>query len=1143
AAQVAYWKEALAGLPEQLELPVDYPRPAVASHEGASVDVHVPAEVHARLVELSRSSGASVFMAVQAALAVLLSKMGAGQDIPIGTPIAGRTDDALDDLVGFFVNTLVLRTDLSGDPTFRQVLERVREADLAAFTHEDVPFERLVEILNPARSMARHPLFQVMLTFQNVAEPDLDLPGMSVHLERAVATTAKFDLSFTLGESHAEDGLPTGLRGRLDYRTDLFAEATAQSLVDRLVRVIDALATTPDQPIRSVSVLAADELRRMLVEWNETAREVPDVTLTGLFEAQVVRTPDAPAVVSGGVELSYAELNARANRLARHLVACGVGPEGLVAVALPRSVDLVVALLAVVKSGAGYVPVDPEYPADRIAYMLADAEPVLVLTDAATAALLPQDDALIAKRVLLDEPSVQEAVAALGARDLHDDDRRSPALPAHPAYVIYTSGSTGRPKGVVVSHAALVNYVVRCPQAYPDLAGSTVWHASVSFDAGVTVLYGALAVGGRVVVAALTSAGAEDGDSSGLPVSFLKATPSHLPLLEGAGRGFVPSGQLMLGGEEVPAHAVARWRQAHPQVPVVVHYGPTEATVGCTDYPVPADAVLSAGVVPIGRPMWNTRAYVLDATLSPVPAGVAGELYVAGAQLARGYLGRAGLTAERFVADPFAELAGSRMYRTGDVVRWSADGVLEFIGRADGQVKVRGFRIEPGEIEAVLAEHELVVQSAVVVREDVPGDKRLTAYVVPAADGNEADPAVLRGFVAQRLPDYMVPSAFITLDALPLTPNGKLDRKALPAPEYTTDASGRGPRSPREEILCGLFAEVLGMESVSIDDGFFDLGGHSLLATRLVSRIRSVLGVEVGIRSLFEAPTVAGLAERLDEGDVSDPFDTLFPLRRQGSDSPLFCVHPVAGLSWCYAGLIKEVPADVPIYGLQSRGVGNGEPAATVEEMAAEYVQTIRSVQPTGPYRLLGWSFGGTVAHAVAEELQRQQQDVGLLAVVDAYPSSSQASDVEDDRRGLVRALAEAAGLPLPDDDVVGDDAEGVSNLLEAYAADQMGEVARSLDVGVDQAAGLIDVIENNRRLARSLTPGVVEGDLLFFRAGIDNPMPMTGREAWTPHVTNGVDEHVIECDHVGMMQPEPLRHIGRVLRDRLKAGRPADTP
>ncbi|MFJ2599072.1 non-ribosomal peptide synthetase, partial [Streptomyces erythrochromogenes] len=455
AAQVAYWRQALADLPEQLELPVDHPRPAVASHEGAAVDVRVPAEVHAGLVELSRSCGASVFMTVQAALAVLLSKMGAGEDIPIGTPIAGRTDDALDDLVGFFVNTLVLRTDVSGDPTFREVLERVREADLAAYAHQDVPFERLVEILNPARSMARHPLFQVLLAFQNNTRPDLDLPGIQTQPEPADGVAARFDLSFSLGETHGIDGKPAGLEGQLEYRTDLFSEETGRGLADRLVRVLKAVTADPDAAIRSVSVLGVEERRRVLVEWNDTVRGVPDATLPELFEAQVARTPDAVGVVCGGVELSYGELNARANRLARHLVACGAGPERLVAVALPRSVDLFVALLAVLKSGSGYVPVDPEYPADRIAYMLADAEPVLVLTDTSTVDLLPQDSA--ARCLLLDDPSVQEAVAELGAVDLVDVDRLSSVLPAHPAYVVYTSGSTGRPKGVVVSHVGVAS--------------------------------------------------------------------------------------------------------------------------------------------------------------------------------------------------------------------------------------------------------------------------------------------------------------------------------------------------------------------------------------------------------------------------------------------------------------------------------------------------------------------------------------------------------------------------------------------------------------------------------------------------------------------------------------------------------------
>ncbi|MGW2052229.1 condensation domain-containing protein, partial [Streptomyces sp. NPDC001858] len=491
SGQVAYWRKALEGLPEQLELPVDFPRPAVASHVGGSVALHVPAEVYGRLVGLSRSSGASVFMAVQAALAVLLSKMGAGEDIPIGTPVAGRTDDALDDLVGFFVNTLVLRTDVSGDPSFRQILERVREADLAAFANEDVPFEHLVEVLNPARSMARHPLFQVMLTFQNVAEPELVLPGLEVRLEPTRGTIAKFDLSFTLGETHV-DGVSAGLDGRVDYRTDLFGEETVRGLADRLVRVLEAVTARPDEPVRQIDVLGADERRRMLVEWNDTAREVPGVTVPELFEAQVARTPAATAVVSNGVELTYGELNARANRLARYLVGRGAGPERLVAVALPRSVELVVALLAVLKSGAGYVPVDPEYPVDRIAYMLGDADPVLVVTDSVTVSALPA----AAGCVVLDESAVAVAVAGQAAGDLVDADRLGGLVLEHPAYVIYTSGSTGWPKGVVVGHAALVNYVARCPVAYPDLAGTTVLHASVSFDAGVTVLYGALVAGG-----------------------------------------------------------------------------------------------------------------------------------------------------------------------------------------------------------------------------------------------------------------------------------------------------------------------------------------------------------------------------------------------------------------------------------------------------------------------------------------------------------------------------------------------------------------------------------------------------------------------------------------------------------------------
>ncbi|MGP3954326.1 non-ribosomal peptide synthetase, partial [Streptomyces sp. 7N604] len=564
--------------------------------------------------------------------------------------------------------------------------------------------------------------------------------------------------------------------------------------------------------VGAVDVWVAGERERLLGEWVDTGRVVRGVSLPVLFAEQVARTPGAVAVECDGVGLSYAELDARSNRLARWLVARGVGPERLVVVMLPRSVDLVVALLAVVKAGGAYVPVDPEYPSGRIEFILGDADPVLVI----------------------DDVSVFAEAEGLSDAPVTDVDRVSALGLGHPVYVIYTSGSTGRPKGVVVEHASVGAYLERAREVYGDASGTALLHSSVAFDLTVTALYTPLVSGGRVVLAELDERAAVSGSPT-----LMKVTPSHVGLLEALPGEVSPSGTLIIGGEALTGEALEGWRAAHPDVTVVNAYGPTEATVNCTDFVVAPGESVAGGAVPIGRPFWNTRAYVLDAWLRPVPVGVAGELYVAGAVLARGYWGRAGLTAERFVADPFGP-AGARMYRTGDVARWNADGQLVYVGRVDDQVKVRGFRIELGEIQSVLVSHERVLQAAVVVREDRPGDKRLVGYLVPTPGGGVRS-AELREYVAARLPDYMVPSAFVVLDELPLTVNGKLDRRALPAPDFGPEAVGRTPRSPREEILCDLFAEVLGVPAVSIDDDFFQLGGHSLLATRLVSRIRTAL--------------------------------------------------------------------------------------------------------------------------------------------------------------------------------------------------------------------------------------------------------------------------------------------------------------
>ena len=856
AAQIAYWTWALAGLPEQLDLPSDRPRPPTASYRGNRVSVRLDATLHHGLVDLARRHGASLFMVLQAGLAALLSRLGAGDDIPIGAPVAGRTDQALDDLVGFFVNTLVLRADASGDPTFARLLARVRETALAAYAHQDVPFEYLVEVLNPTRSLAHHPLFQVMLTVQNTPQRDLELPGLHTTGVRVDTGTAKFDLSFSLSERRGPDGAPQGIEGVVEYASDLFDSGTVETIAARWVRLLEAVVADPDQRVSRIDVLFAGERHRLLVERNNTARPVVQDCLPALFEAQVEATPEAVALVFAGTALTFAELNAWANRLAHALIARGVGPaagaadlgldavdasgpEQIVALALPRGVELIVAVLAVLKAGAAYLFVDPGYPPARVALMLEDAHPALVL----------------------DDPGAVAVVDGYPDTNPIDTDRTAPLLPQHPAYVISTSGSTGRPKAVVVCHQSVANVLDSLrdgvlAQTVRNVGGRRLRVAQttpLSFDASWGQLLWMFA-GHELHV--LDEAQWADPDAlvayiARRRIDHLHVTPSYLRTL--IPRRLLDGGPTAVaaGGEAVPAQLWDQLRSVD-RVEAFNFYGPTECTV--------RSLVARIGDSPrpvIGRPIANTRVYVLDAALQPVPPGVVGELYLAGAGLARGYLHQPGLTAQRFVADPYGP-PGTRMYRTGDLVRWNSDGELEFAGRADDQVKVRGFRIEPGEVEAVLAAHPDIAQAAVIAREDRPGDRRLVAYVVPTT-GKALRPDLLRDHLRQRLPEYMVPSAFVALDRLPLTPNGKLDRTALPAPDLTPATPGRAPRSPREQVLCELFAEVLDLPRAGVDDGFFTLGGDSILSIQLVSRARRA-GVAISPRDVFEHQTVAELA-------------------------------------------------------------------------------------------------------------------------------------------------------------------------------------------------------------------------------------------------------------------------------------------
>ncbi|MFF7638569.1 amino acid adenylation domain-containing protein, partial [Kitasatospora sp. NPDC008050] len=1319
--QVDYWRRQLRDVPEQVGFPTDRPRPAVASYQGECVAFEVSGELHQRMAELARTSNATVFMVLQAAMAALLTRLGAGTDIPLGSGVAGRTDEALGDLVGLFVNTFVLRTDTSGDPSFAELLGRVREASLAAYAHQDVPFENLVEQLNPQRSTSHHPLFQVALVLQNTEQGEFTLPGLRVRATDVDSGTSRFDMLLSLTERHDAAGNPAGIETVVEYATDLFERATIGRLFDRWVRLLEAALGDPARPIGTAGLLTGAEQRQLLTEWNDTRAEVRQETMAALLEAQVRRTPDAPAVRFGGITLGYAELNARANQLARHLVTLGVGPERLVAVALPRSAETVVALLAVIKAGGAYLPLDPEDPAERLAYTLGDARPQLaIVTGGSDLGTLDAQLPL----VVLDDPQTAAALARHSTADLTDAERTAPLTPAHPLYVIYTSGSTGRPKGVLVEHRGLANNLQWMQDAYPVGPGDVLlFRTSVRFDSVGLELWFPLLSGAAICVA--------PGDVIRDPQQLV----AHLAANGVTVAQFPPS--LLANLPKPPAgHAVTRiWSSGEalrPELAAEISrtwnsalynlYGPTEMTIQV------ASSVWQGGEsgasVPIGRPTWNTRMFVLDAALQPVPAGVVGELYVTGVQVARGYVGRPGLTAERFVACPFEP--GARMYRTGDLVRWRADGQLEFAGRADEQVKVRGFRIEPGEIEALLTGAEGVRQAVVIAREDVPGDQRLAAYLVPdlaeaaafgAAAGTAAEeaqvaewrdiydtvyagagsgafgedfsgwdssytgepiplgemrawrdavvervralgggrileigvgsgllmghlaadvaeywgtdlsaavierltgqvaeagladrvrllaqpadvvdgipaehfdtvlinsvvqyfpdgeylarvvdqalgllapggrvvigdvrhagslrslraavhngrgaaarsvvdravllekelvvapefftelaqrdarvggvdiqlkrgdyhneltrhryevvlhkapqsealdvaglpqlawtpefeladvavptrvtgipsarlvaevaaerrldgldaeefgaavdpeqlvlqgaesglrvvttwssrsialfdavvlpaeqhttalagvylpslgagprvnnPVAARGIGAvvkaarerlvERLPEYMVPSALVVLDRLPLTPNGKLDRKALPVPDYATAAGGRAPRTVQEEVLAGLFAEVLGIGRVGIDDSFFDLGGHSLLTTRLVSRIRSVLGLEVPIAAVFESPTVAALATRLtDNGRTRTapapmPRPAVVPL--SFAQRRLWFLHQLEGRSATY---------NMPLALRLSGGVDAGALRAALLDLIGRH-ESLRTVFP-----------------------------------------------------------------------------------------------------------------------------------------------------------------------------------------------------
>ncbi|MFH8616443.1 amino acid adenylation domain-containing protein [Streptomyces sp. NPDC017979] len=1483
--QLDYWTDHLAGLPETVDLPADRARPAVASYEGDLVPLELDAELTEGVRRLARETGATVSMVLQAGLAALFTRLGAGTDVPIGSPIAGRTDEALGALVGFFVNTWVLRADTSGDPAFVDLVERVRERSLAAYDHQDVPFEHLIEVLNPTRSPAHHPLFQVCLALQNNARPEFTLPGLTVTEEVFGTGVSRFDLFISLGErDDGDDGAPEGpgrITGFVEYATELFDAATITALLDRWTHFLRQAVARPQAPIGAVSVLTGDE-PATLARWGGGARgpQFAAGTVHQRFAAAVAAAPDAVALVSpdGADTWTYAELDRWSNRIAHHLRAGGARPHGRVALLLERSPLLVAAILGVLKTGAAYVPVDPGYPRERIDLMLTDLAPAVVV------------DHALARVDLAAGPDTAPAGCDVGEQAA--------------AYVMYTSGSTGRPKGVEVTHRNVV-----------DLALDDCWsggahrrvllHSPHTFDAATYELWAPLLGGGTAVVApagrldtaALAAVIAERG------ITGLWLTAGLFAVMaEQHPQCFAAVAEVWAGGDVLPPAAVRRVLTACPALTVVNGYGPTETTTFAARHRI-ASVDDCTDPLPIGRPMQGTALRALDERLRPVPPGVVGELYVGGDGVARGYAGRPALTAERFVADPLGA-PGARLYRTGDLVRWSTAGRLEYLGRVDDQIKLRGFRVEPGEVEAALRRRAGVAQAVVVSREDRLGERRLIAYVVPEAADSSADeaveqvgewraiydtmyggtdveldriaddftgwnssytgraiplpemrtwrdatvdrllalrpqrvleigvgsglllgplatrvaeywgtdfsapvverlrtqvgadprlsdrvtlrcqgadepgdvprghfdtvvlnsvvqyfpdadyldrvldvalaalapggrivlgdvrnhrtlrsfsaavhrarrpddrdaavraaveravldekelvvdpehfahwaerhpdvvaadirlkpgayhneltrhryevvlhkgpgpaldlaelpvatwgsdvaeladvaaalarhggrcrlvrvpnarlvteaaewggtvddrgaldpaeleawgaarglavyctwspesadhfeavvlpdvdaavcdgvyrrapvrpdrlvnspavsrrasrlPSVLREELADELPAFMMPGEIVLLDLLPLTANGKVDRAALPDPD-ATGGEYRAPRTPREEALTGLFAEVLGLDRVGIDDDFFACGGHSLRLTRLVWQIHEKLGMDVPVRTVFQYPTVAELAAQLSadtEVAFEDPFAVLLPIRTEGQNPPLWWLHPGGGLSWPYLSFGRHVDRAWPLYGIQARGFdGTTPPSTSIEDMVDDYVRQVQEVQPCGPYHLLGWSFGGTLAHAMAAELQRRGEEVALLALLDAAPASH-FTDLE--------AL----------------DEEMVRTFLANYMGHLKGMEEYEFLVGTASS-----IFVEHMEQMRHFTSPRYRGDVVFFNALLD-PETHDKRQLdedmdvlWHPHVDGRVQRFDVSCAHNEMYWPrnaaEISRVINRVLRD-----------
>jgi amino acid adenylation domain-containing protein len=1155
ARQLDYWKGQLAGSPPVLELPADRPRPAHQSLRGRTLPLPIPEVLWSGVRDLGRRLGATPFMILLAVFKAVLRHHARQPDVVVGTPVANRGRSEIEGLIGFFVNTLVLRTDLSGDPAFGGLVARVKRVVSDASAHQDLPFELLVDVLQIERRLDHNPLFQVMFILQRDPLPVAEIAGLSLAPMEVAGKTAKFDLMLQLWEQ------PHGLAGFLEYNTDLFDAATVLRFGDHFATLLAGAVGHPERPLSALVSLGPGARHQIVAEWNDTAdsRLAPGACLHDLFRAQAGRTPDAVALSWEGGAWSYGELGRRAAVLAGRLRRLGVGPDVPVGICMRRSPEMAVAVLGVLAAGGAYLPLDPAYPRQRLARMLeaagtpvllAQADLLLDLSDLAAGDVAVISPAAAVAGAETDEelPAKAEAGAAAGAK------------PDNLAYVIFTSGSTGEPKGVALPHRALVNLCLwQRGQSAPGAGAKTLQFASLSFDVSCQELFATWAAGGALVLiseavrldaaALLETLVREEVERLFLPFVALQQLAETA-----AERGLYPRTlrEVVTAGEQLQATGpIVDFFTHLPSARLWNQYGPSESHVA-TAFALTGPPRDWPALPAIGRPIANSRVHLLDEASQPVLPGVPGELHIGGTCLARGYFRRPELTAERFVPDPTGG-AGQRLYRTGDLARYRPDGDLEFLGRNDQQAKIRGFRVEPAEIEAALAALPGVREAAVVARaargggERPGGPRRLVAYVVPGEPAPTA--AELRGRLRESLPEHMVPAAFQLLPALPLTPSGKVDRRALPAPEPGAgepEPACLAPRTPLEELLAGIWRELLDVERVGVRDSFFDLGGHSLLAVRLMARIRRQCGRDLPLAALFAGPTIERLAALLGNPAAA-------PARRgavveleagEGSERPVFVVHPVGGGVLCYAGLARALGPGRPLYGLQSPD-WEGEEPATLEDMAERYVAALRGIQPRGPYRLGGWSMGGVTAFEMARQLRQQGEEIEALFLLDSYapghPGGVGGEDLDEAavRALFARDLAGLLGRELPAAAARLERLGPETPLAEAFAEAQAAGLF-PVELDLAETLRMLAVFRANLRCLQRYAGAPYPGRVILFRAA--GPTPAAGADGsgatlgWEALAAAGVEVEPVAGDHYDLLRPPAVEALAARLGARLGA-------